>query len=221
MRCSPAPALPCCSWRSAMASAGQTPPKHTSTMGTAKTILPSQLKPGEYAWHPEFSPQGPDRADRVAAGATRLRIPERRDHRRIHGLDRKERTRNADGRLHDPAEARGSLLESLQQRAHALHAATHMGGRRTACGQAAGLPGVPRLRAHALRIRPAAVRRDEDRTHRHRFRREGIPQHGRASGTRRAGGHQGHVGGPVADHGRHRMATGGGAGRSRHDSHHQ
>jgi len=43
----------------AMAAAGQTPPKHTSTMGTAKTILPSQLKPGEYAWHPEFSPQGP------------------------------------------------------------------------------------------------------------------------------------------------------------------
>jgi hypothetical protein len=44
---------------SAMVSAGQTPPKNTSTMGTAKTILPSQLKPGEYAWHPEFSPKGP------------------------------------------------------------------------------------------------------------------------------------------------------------------
>jgi len=44
---------------SAQASAAQTPPKNTSTMGTAKTILPSQLKPGEYAWHPEFSPKGP------------------------------------------------------------------------------------------------------------------------------------------------------------------
>jgi hypothetical protein len=43
----------------AVASAGQTPPKHTSTLGTAKTILPSQLKPGEYAWHPELSPKGP------------------------------------------------------------------------------------------------------------------------------------------------------------------
>jgi len=42
-----------------LAAAGQTPPKHTSTMGTAKAILPSQLKPGEYAWRPEFSPQGP------------------------------------------------------------------------------------------------------------------------------------------------------------------
>ncbi len=38
---------------------GQTPPKHTSTLGTAKTIMPAKLKPGEYAWHPEFSPKGP------------------------------------------------------------------------------------------------------------------------------------------------------------------
>jgi hypothetical protein len=44
---------------SAISAAGQTPPKHTSTLGTAKTILPAELKPGEYAWHPEFSPQGP------------------------------------------------------------------------------------------------------------------------------------------------------------------
>ena len=44
---------------SALAFAGQTPPKHTSTLGTAKTIVPSELKPGEYAWHPEFSPKGP------------------------------------------------------------------------------------------------------------------------------------------------------------------
>jgi hypothetical protein len=42
-----------------LAAAGQTPPKHTSTLGTAKTIMPSMLKPGEYAWHPELSPQGP------------------------------------------------------------------------------------------------------------------------------------------------------------------
>jgi hypothetical protein len=43
----------------ALAAVGQTPPKHTSTLGTAKTIMPAELKPGEYAWHPEFSPQGP------------------------------------------------------------------------------------------------------------------------------------------------------------------
>jgi hypothetical protein len=43
----------------ALAASGQTPPKHTSTLGTAKTIMPAELKPGEYAWHPEFSPQGP------------------------------------------------------------------------------------------------------------------------------------------------------------------
>ncbi len=44
---------------SVFAAAGQTPPKNTSTLGTAKTILPAELKPGEYAWHPEFSPKGP------------------------------------------------------------------------------------------------------------------------------------------------------------------
>ena len=37
----------------------KTPPKHTSTLGTAKTIAPADLKPGEYAWHPEASPRGP------------------------------------------------------------------------------------------------------------------------------------------------------------------
>ena len=44
---------------SVVAAVGQTPPKNTSTLGTAKTILPAKLKPGEYAWHPEFSPKGP------------------------------------------------------------------------------------------------------------------------------------------------------------------
>ena len=43
----------------ATAAVAQTPPKNTSTLGTAKTILPAQLKPGEYAWHPELSPKGP------------------------------------------------------------------------------------------------------------------------------------------------------------------
>src|SRR5688572_8716983 len=44
---------------STLAVAAKTPPKHTSTPGTAKTILPAELKPGEYAWHPELSPNGP------------------------------------------------------------------------------------------------------------------------------------------------------------------
>jgi len=39
--------------------ASQTPPSNTSTLGIAKTIVPSELKPGEYAWHPELSPKGP------------------------------------------------------------------------------------------------------------------------------------------------------------------
>jgi hypothetical protein len=43
----------------ALAASGQTPPKHTSTLGTAKSIMPGELKPGEYAWHPELSPKGP------------------------------------------------------------------------------------------------------------------------------------------------------------------
>jgi hypothetical protein len=44
---------------SALAATAKTPPKHTSTPGIAKTILPAELKPGEYAWHPELSPTGP------------------------------------------------------------------------------------------------------------------------------------------------------------------
>jgi hypothetical protein len=42
-----------------VAAAGKAPPKHTSTLGTKKTIVPAKLKPGEYVWHPEMSPKGP------------------------------------------------------------------------------------------------------------------------------------------------------------------
>ena len=42
-----------------LAAPGKTPPKHTSTLGTAKTVVPAKLKPGEYLWVPEVSPQGP------------------------------------------------------------------------------------------------------------------------------------------------------------------
>ena len=42
-----------------LAAPGKTPPKHTSTLGTAKTVVPARLKPGEYLWVPEVSPQGP------------------------------------------------------------------------------------------------------------------------------------------------------------------
>ena len=38
---------------------GKVPPKHTSTLGTAKTTVPAKLKPGEYFWFPEVSPRGP------------------------------------------------------------------------------------------------------------------------------------------------------------------
>jgi hypothetical protein len=41
------------------AAGAETPPKATSTLGTAKTVMPGLLKPGEYAWHPELSPKGP------------------------------------------------------------------------------------------------------------------------------------------------------------------
>ncbi len=42
-----------------LAATNPAPPKHTSTLGTAKTVMPTKLKPGEYAWHPELSPKGP------------------------------------------------------------------------------------------------------------------------------------------------------------------
>jgi hypothetical protein len=37
----------------------KTPPKHTSTIGVAVDTPPSQLKPGEFIWHPEIAPAGP------------------------------------------------------------------------------------------------------------------------------------------------------------------
>jgi hypothetical protein len=37
----------------------KTPPKHTSTIGVAVDTPPSQLKPGEFMWHPEIAPDGP------------------------------------------------------------------------------------------------------------------------------------------------------------------
>jgi hypothetical protein len=42
-----------------LAATGKAPPKHTSTLGTAKTVVPAKLKPGEYLWVPEVSPRGP------------------------------------------------------------------------------------------------------------------------------------------------------------------
>ena len=42
-----------------IAATAKTPPKHTSTLGTARTAVPAKLKPGEYLWVPEASPRGP------------------------------------------------------------------------------------------------------------------------------------------------------------------
>jgi L,D-transpeptidase-like protein len=38
---------------------GKVPPKHTSTLGTAKTTVPAKLELGEYLWVPQVSPRGP------------------------------------------------------------------------------------------------------------------------------------------------------------------
>ena len=37
----------------------KTPPKNTSTEGTARVVVPEKLAPGEYVWVPEVSPRGP------------------------------------------------------------------------------------------------------------------------------------------------------------------
>src|SRR5271155_1234686 len=42
-----------------LAATGKAPPKHTSTLGTARTVVPAKLKSGEYLWVPEVSPRGP------------------------------------------------------------------------------------------------------------------------------------------------------------------
>jgi hypothetical protein len=41
------------------AAAGKPPPRHTSTEGTARIVVPEKLAPGEYVWVPEVSPRGP------------------------------------------------------------------------------------------------------------------------------------------------------------------
>jgi len=41
------------------ADTAKAPPKHTSTLGVARTTVPANLKPGEYLWVPEASPRGP------------------------------------------------------------------------------------------------------------------------------------------------------------------
>jgi len=43
----------------AVAATGKQPPKHTSTIGTEKLVVPAKLQRGEYLWVPEVSPQGP------------------------------------------------------------------------------------------------------------------------------------------------------------------
>ena len=135
---------------SVIAAAGQTPPKHTSTLGTAKTILPAELKPGEYAWHPEFSPNGPI--------VLIVSLPEQLAYVYRNGViigastvsTGKKGHETPTGVFHDPAKKRGSLFEPLQQRAHALHAAAHVVRRRNPCRSASRLPRFPRLRAHAV-----------------------------------------------------------------------
>ena len=42
-----------------ISTAKNAPPNHTSTLGTARTVVPGKLKPGEYLWVPEASPRGP------------------------------------------------------------------------------------------------------------------------------------------------------------------
>jgi hypothetical protein len=42
-----------------LAATAKAPPKHTSTLGTARMTVPAKLKPGEYLWFPEASPRGP------------------------------------------------------------------------------------------------------------------------------------------------------------------
>jgi len=43
----------------ATAAFAKTPPKHTSTIGESVSKPPSELKPGEFIWHPEIAPEGP------------------------------------------------------------------------------------------------------------------------------------------------------------------
>ena len=155
---------------------------------------------------------GADRHGRLAAGAEGLRLPQRGGDRRDHGIDGQEGPRDADGCLHDPPEERRSLLEHLQQRADALHAAPDLVGRRAPRGPAARLPGVPRLCAHALRVRPEALPRDEDRADRRRLRREAIPRHGRAPRSRHAGRPGGRAGQRACRRQGGLLASGGSAG---------
>src|SRR5437867_1376567 len=68
---------------------------------------------------------------------------------REHGI---ERPRHAGRRLHYPREKTGALLEKIQQRADAKHAAADLDRHRHALGQSVGLPRQPWLHSPALRF---------------------------------------------------------------------
>jgi hypothetical protein len=79
------------------------------------------------------------------------------------GLDRRAGPSDADGRLQHHREGPLSPLQSLQQRADALHAAHHLVGRGAARRRAAGLSGLARLHSHVARFRPEALARHQAR----------------------------------------------------------
>ena len=125
----------------------QTPPKHTSTLGTAKTIMPSMLKPGEYAWHPELSPQGPV--------VLIVSLPEQLAYVYRNGVIIGASTVSTGKKGHETPTGVFTILQKHEDHYSNLYNNAPMPymQRLTWTGvalHAGRLPGVPRLRAHAL-----------------------------------------------------------------------
>jgi hypothetical protein len=117
------------------------------------------LKPGAFLWTPDRSPSG--EVEVVVSIAEQKAYVFRADKLIESPPCRRARGATAPHRdLHDPAEEPPALLQHLQQRAHAQHAAADLARHRASCRRPARLSGQPRLHPAADGILQDPVRGD-------------------------------------------------------------
>ena len=166
----------------------KTPPKHTSTLGTAKTQVPARLEPGEYLWHPEISPQGPI--------VMVVSLPEQRAYVYRNGVLIGASTVSTGKKGHETPTGVFTILQKHEDHYSNLYNDAPMPymQRLTWSGvalHAGRLPGYPA--SHGCVRMPyefAHLLFGETKTGHdgRRLRREAVPQHRRAPWSRRAGG---------------------------------
>src|ERR1700736_4411903 len=124
-------------------------------------VDPATLKPGEFSWKPERSPEGPvvilvsipkqwvviyRNGVQIAASTCSTGRPGHRTPAGVFVILEKDKNHHS---------------STLRQRSHALYGAAHVGRCRPACRQPPRLSGKPWLRAAAAGIRQAAVWSDD------------------------------------------------------------